>query len=654
LRPGSAPLTLSLKSARLAVDEARGRYHAAGRLANPTAGVEYQNQSKVSPSALSFSIDQSFPVTRRLAVEKKLSAQLVAAELEVREVERRLIAEAQSLAVQILATQEKRALGRKQGELATKLSKFRHGEGHGRELSPLDATQARVDAQRLRVEALQWENESVSLLGTLKPMLGLAPVDHLTITGELPAVTVPRAIANLSRRPDLALAQTKAAAAETEVELSRENKWQDFTAGIFAAHEEQLVSPSNTEHTGFAGLRLSIPLPLWNQNQGEIAEKSASAQRARLEKEALTQTILSEAETARKEMLAQAELIRETRDELLPLLADQAAELERAYGNGQTDLLTVLRAGEQRLRTGGFRPRCNPRIPPRPHPLRGRHRAARPSPKSLIRCDASLLIPSSAWLSTALLQPRTIPSAPRTAVVLDETGVKNLGIETVETAEADFEETVFALGNIDAIPDRVAAVSSRVSGRMVELKTIPGDVVKKDQEVAKIESRQPGNPPPMISLIAPIGGLVTRLDARLGDPVEPEHALMEITDLSEVYAIACVPEHFAGRMKPGTVAHITAAALPDQKFDGELLRFGTSAGEGKRDDRRGVPDAEPGRLAPGGDAGGVLHRPEQAEQRRQRPARGVAGRFNEPLRLRAGLRVAQCLHQNAGPAGPNE
>ena len=120
-------------------------------------------------------------------------------------------------------------------------------------------------------------------------------------------------------------------------------------------------------------------------------------------------------------------------------------------------------------------------------------------------------------------------------------------------------------------------MSSRISGRIVELKAIPGDTVKKDQEVAKIESRQPGDPPPVISLKAPIGGLITRLEARLGDPLEPEKALLEIMDLSEVYAIACVPEHYAGRMKPGTIAHITVAALPGQKFDGELLRFGTSA-----------------------------------------------------------------------------
>jgi multidrug efflux pump subunit AcrA (membrane-fusion protein) len=162
-------------------------------------------------------------------------------------------------------------------------------------------------------------------------------------------------------------------------------------------------------------------------------------------------------------------------------------------------------------------------------------------------------------------------------IVLDETGVKNLRIETVEAEEADFEEAVFTLGRIETIPTRIAAVSSRIAGRIVELKVSPGDTVTKDQEVAKIESRQPGDPPPVISLKAPLSGLVTRLEERLGDPLEPESALMEITDLSEVYAVARVPEHQVGRMKPGTVAHIKVAALPQEKFNGELMRFGISA-----------------------------------------------------------------------------
>jgi multidrug efflux pump subunit AcrA (membrane-fusion protein) len=162
-------------------------------------------------------------------------------------------------------------------------------------------------------------------------------------------------------------------------------------------------------------------------------------------------------------------------------------------------------------------------------------------------------------------------------VVLDETGVKNLRIETVVAEEANFEETVFALGRIESIPSKAGTVSSRIPGRIIDLMVSPGDQISAGQTVAKVESRQPGDPPPTIELKAPIGGLVMSSDARLGDPVEPDKALLEIIDLGEVHAIAQVPEHQAAKLKPGTKAHIKVSALPEGNFEGELLRFGNSA-----------------------------------------------------------------------------
>lgn len=166
---------------------------------------------------------------------------------------------------------------------------------------------------------------------------------------------------------------------------------------------------------------------------------------------------------------------------------------------------------------------------------------------------------------------KTIP------VILDANGIKNLRIQTATVEESDFEETVFALGLIETKPGSTASVSSRISGRVVSLAVAPGDSVSAGAEIVKVESRQPGNPPPVISLAAPIAGLVMQLDVHLGDPVEPEKSLLQITDLSEVYAVARVPEHFVGRMKTGTRAYIGVSALPETKFEGELLRFGTAA-----------------------------------------------------------------------------
>jgi cobalt-zinc-cadmium efflux system outer membrane protein len=48
-------------------------------------------------------------------------------------------------------------------------------------------------------------------------------------------------------------------------------------------------------------------------------------------------------------MEANAGLVSDTRDKLLPLVIEQTNKLEKAYESGQSDLLTVLRAREQRL-----------------------------------------------------------------------------------------------------------------------------------------------------------------------------------------------------------------------------------------------------------------------------------------------------------------
>jgi cobalt-zinc-cadmium efflux system outer membrane protein len=338
-----------LKAARLAIAEAKARQIGAGRLANPTAGFEFQNESRVSPRVASFALDQSFPVTRRLRLEKQLTAQLVtAAELEVREAERHLIAEARRLAVNLLALDQQRSLRQQQTLLAQELVTFTQSRAEAGELSPLDAAQARVDAQRLPLESRRIETERLALLGALKPLLGLTPEDDLQFSSTLPDLKLPpRGPWHL--RPDYQLAQTREQTALTESELAKSRRWQDLNAGLFAAREQQDLSSSQTEHTGFVGLRLSIPLPLWNRNQGEIAEKAASAERARLETTALATSISHEAATARREMEAHAALARETRDKLLPLVNEQAASLQKAFEAGQTDLLSLLRAREQRL-----------------------------------------------------------------------------------------------------------------------------------------------------------------------------------------------------------------------------------------------------------------------------------------------------------------
>ena len=63
-------------------------------------------------------------------------------------------------------------------------------------------------------------------------------------------------------------------------------------------------------------------------------------------------------------------------------------------------------------------------------------------------------------------------------VILDESGVLNLGIVTEEVDLRDFETTVFAIGRIEEVPARRSVLSTRVAGRVKQIHFFEGDTVK--------------------------------------------------------------------------------------------------------------------------------------------------------------------------------
>lgn len=155
--------------------------------------------------------------------------------------------------------------------------------------------------------------------------------------------------------------------------------------------------------------------------------------------------------------------------------------------------------------------------------------------------------------------------------------VANLRIQTVEVSEEDFETTVFAIGRIEEIPANRSVLSSRISGRAIKVNAFVGDRVEKGQVLVEVESRQPGNPPPTISLKAAQSGLVIASHVRVGQPVEPDAEMLDISDRSEMWASAKIPEKEASTMELGTKARIVVHALGGEPIVAELTRFGIEA-----------------------------------------------------------------------------
>lgn len=167
------------------------------------------------------------------------------------------------------------------------------------------------------------------------------------------------------------------------------------------------------------------------------------------------------------------------------------------------------------------------------------------------------------------------PPRNENTVVLDATGVQNLGIETVAVEESTFERTIPVLGEIEHTCESHSVLSSRIAGKIIEVGIHKGEFAKKGDVLLRIESRQPGDPPPIIELKALADGLVTESEGHLGAPVEPDKALMEILDLTNVWAVARVPQHQAAMLKEGLTARVRIPALGKEEHESAFLRLGT-------------------------------------------------------------------------------
>ena len=197
-----------------------------------------------------------------------------------------------------------------------------------------------------------------------------------------------------------------------------------------------------------------------------------------------------------------------------------------------------------------------------------------------------LLIPCLAGLSAALilsLAPRAVAHAGHDKAPGDE-GESAAGGPIAITAEAKtnlkltveeaelrtLEKTIMVIGQIEPIPSRSSAVTSRISGRVLDIKATEGERVKKGQTLVEIESRQVGNPPPRVTYDAPIDGVITHRDVLLNDSVEPDKHLLEIVDMSEVYAEGRIFEGQIARVKAGQKVRISVESFPEETFTGTV------------------------------------------------------------------------------------
>jgi cobalt-zinc-cadmium efflux system outer membrane protein len=338
-----------LRAARLMIEEARGRHLGAGRLMNPEIELAGERMTEGREGGFSVALMQKFPVTARLRLEKAVTAaQIAAAESEVADKQRMLTAEAEAMAVKILAMRAQTGIAESQAALADKLAEIAAARVAAGE-SAIEAGQMRLEARQLRSSIHRMRSQIAGMTESLKPILGLSTTGSLEVTGSLPMAKAPSGAQPDDMRPDIQAALQRASAAGQSLDLARARKWDDLSAGLMVERSRVMDEPMGLENETMIGLRLSIPLPFWNRNEGEIAETTAMRARVEAEVEALRLKARGEVSSARKEMERLLPFLTENTTQLLPMAKKQIELVREAYGNNTASLQDLLRARDQLL-----------------------------------------------------------------------------------------------------------------------------------------------------------------------------------------------------------------------------------------------------------------------------------------------------------------
>jgi len=345
-----------LRAARYAVDQARGRLVQAGRWVNPEieasgmSDLVFGNQGE---AAFTVGLYQTFPLTSRLGLARQLGRLDVERALrEIRNHERLLIERVQVQYIRVVAGQAKLALWKRieeqQAEIEEAIKK-RLAAGQGSSAEGALSASTRSGAWNQFSEA---ETAAALDLIELKTLLGFPAEHSLRLTESLPEVIKrlrgwtggrPKVL----HRPDADLLLLEAERADLEIRLAGAEAWEGVRIGVEYTNERSVDAPEGLGTDQFLGINVSIPLPLWNSNQGTVLEKEALRGEMQARLDALRLDISNNLAAG----LRQAELLKRRSAEVqsrgVESLQGYEREMRQGFDEGRVDLRDWLAVQSQ-------------------------------------------------------------------------------------------------------------------------------------------------------------------------------------------------------------------------------------------------------------------------------------------------------------------
>jgi cobalt-zinc-cadmium efflux system outer membrane protein len=214
-------------------------------------------------------------------------------------------------------------------------------------IAPLEVTRSQVAMLQYRANVksaqLTLSEARLKLLPLLGQKLDAGPIDIDDVLGVPPAAASPD-LGHLEQaarttRPDYLAAQRDQARTVADLRLQVAQGKVDYTFGAEYRRQQGVNGRGN-----LVGLFFSVPLPIFNRNQGEIARAQAEGDKARHSLAALDAEIGGEVAAAYEEFDSSRLLLSEIERDLIEPATKARAGTAYVYQAGATSLLDVLDA----------------------------------------------------------------------------------------------------------------------------------------------------------------------------------------------------------------------------------------------------------------------------------------------------------------------
>jgi len=335
----------------------QGRFIQAGLLPNPRLEVSARSDflfRSEGEYAWSLALSQRFPIAGRLERERQVaSVDVSVAQIQVRQARWRLAGQVASAVYKLLLIDRQIALRDDIIAIQDKLAKVTRDRYKAAQVSELDVDTTRLDLARLAQERSLLQGEREAAVAALNTLLG-QPVDTaLSIDEPLPeSASIPSLVhlqaQALTSRPDYRAALLGADRASAQTALAQANRWEDWNAGLVLEQDKLFIDGGAPQRSDRAiGFTLTIPLPLFNRNQGPIATARASGEQADARIDALRLQIAGEVAGAYAQVTKLKPLLVKFHEHLLALSAHNVALAQRGYSQGLLSIVEVVQAQRQ-------------------------------------------------------------------------------------------------------------------------------------------------------------------------------------------------------------------------------------------------------------------------------------------------------------------